>query len=339
MTQKQANNVTLAIVFVAITGVMSIFLPDKFLTVINFQSITSQFPEYGLMALGIMLALTTGGIDLSLVSITSISGVTAALVLVQHVNWALPPVVVILIAILVALGVSVVAGLINGLLITVANVPAIIATLGTNGLFLGIAIVMTGGSGISGFPEEFLVIGNGLVLGIPVPFIIFLVVAALLGLLQNRTRLGFEMRMLGASPVVSQFSSVNNRLVLIKTHVLTALLAGIAAIIIISRVNSVRPGYGSGYLLITVLIAILGGTDPAGGFSTTLGTVIAIVLLQVLTSGLNILAFTPFFRKFIWGLLLLGVMVIHYYRRRYFQKRIIQLARDQTALSKAPHPQ
>jgi simple sugar transport system permease protein len=336
MTQKQANNATLAIVFVVISIVMSIFLPDRFLTVINFQSITSQFPEYGLMALGIMLAMTTGGIDLSLVSITSISGVTAAMVLVQYVNWAMPPVFVIIIAILVALAVSAVAGAINGLLITVANVPAIIATLGTNGLFLGIAIVLTEGSGIRGFPEEFLFLGNGSVLGIPMPFIIFLVIAALVGLLLNRTRLGYQMRMLGASPVVSQFSSVNNRLVLIKTHIITGLLAGIAAIIIISRVNSVRPGYGSGYLLITVLIAILGGTDPAGGFSTTLGTVLAIVTLQVLTSGLNILAFTPFFRKFIWGLLLLGVMVIHYYRQRYYQKRIVQLARQEGPPAESP---
>jgi simple sugar transport system permease protein len=327
VTQKQANNVTLVIVFVAVTAVMSIFLPDKFLTVINFQSIVSQFPEYGLMALGIMLAMTTGGIDLSLVSITSISGVTAAMVLVQHVNWAVSPSVVILLAVLAAMAVAVVCGIINGLLITVANVPAIIATLGTNGLFLGIAIVLTKGSGISGFPEEFLVVGNGKLLGIPVPFLIFIVVALFVGLLLNKSRLGFEMRMLGASPTVSQFSSVNNRAVLIKTHMLTALLAGIASIIIISRVNSMRPGYGSGYLLITVLIVILGGTDPAGGFSTTLGTALAIVTVQVLTSGLSILAFTPFFRKFIWGILLLTVMVIHYYRRRYYQKRITRSAR------------
>ncbi|MBU8913290.1 MAG: ABC transporter permease [Spirochaetales bacterium] len=328
MTQKQANNVTLVIVFLAVTAVMSIFLPDKFLTVINFQSIVSQFPEYGLMALGIMLAMTTGGIDLSLVSITSISGVTAATVLVQYANWGLPPTVVIILAIVAALAVAAACGILNGLLITFANVPAIIATLGTNGLFLGIAIVVTKGSGISGFPEEFLVIGNGRLLGIPVPFLIFIGVAVLVGLLMNRSRLGFEMRMLGASPTVSQFSSVNNRAVLIKTHILTALMAGIASIIIISRVNSMRPGYGSAYLLITVLIVVLGGTDPAGGFSTTLGTVLAIVTLQVLTSGLNILAFTPFFRKFIWGLLLLGVMVIHYYRRRYYEKRVTQAARN-----------
>ena len=95
MTQKQANNVTLVIVFLAVTAVMSIFLPDKFLTVINFQSIVSQFPEYGLMALGIMLAMTTGGIDLSLISIMSISGVTAAMVLVQHASMGLPPAIVL----------------------------------------------------------------------------------------------------------------------------------------------------------------------------------------------------------------------------------------------------
>lgn len=303
-------------------AVMAIFLPNRFLTLINFRSMALQFPEYGLLALGIMLAMLTGGIDLSLVSIVSLSGVMGGMILTRHEQMGLPPAIVIIIAIIATLVVALLCGLLNGILITVANVPAIIATLGTNGLFIGVAIVLTQGHGIRGFPTEFILVGNGMTLGIPNTFLIFVGVAILVGLMLSRTRLGFQMRVLGASPEAAQYSGVRNSSVLIKTHMVTALLAGIAAIIIISRVNSIRPGYGSNYLLLSVLIAILGGTNPAGGFATTLGVSLGVMTLQVLTSGLNILNFTPFFRKFIWGLFLLVVMVIHYYRQELARRRV-----------------
>ncbi|MFP4374648.1 MAG: ABC transporter permease [Spirochaetaceae bacterium] len=316
MTEKNANNLMLFIIFLALMVVLSIALPDNFLTMRNFRSMMRQFPEYGLLALGIMLAMITGGIDLSIVGITSLSGVVAAQVLVQHAESAIPSGLFVVFAIAAALGVAVLCGILNGILITIANVPALIATLGTNGLFLGLAIVFTEGHGIRGFPVEILYIGNYQVLGIPMPFVIFLVVALLIGLLLNRTQLGFNMTMLGSNPEVSQFSAVNNTMVLIKTHVIIALLAGISSIIIISRVNSMRPGYGEAYLLLAILIAILGGTNPNGGFGTVLGVGLGLASMQVLTSGLNFLEFTPFFRKFIYGLLLLGVMVLGHYRRQ-----------------------
>ena len=144
---------------IAAITVMSIFLPEKFLRLVNFQSMTSQFPEYGLLALGIMLTMITGGIDLSVVSIANLSGVAGAMVLASHADaqaLGISPVVIILLAILAALAVSLICGLINGLVITLVEVPAIIATLGTNSLFIGAAIILTKGHGVRGFPEEFL---------------------------------------------------------------------------------------------------------------------------------------------------------------------------------------
>ncbi|MFP4611852.1 MAG: ABC transporter permease [Spirochaetaceae bacterium] len=318
MSEKKANNLILFIIFLGLVVVMGVFLPNRFLTAGNFQSMMRQFPEYGLLALAIMLAMITGGIDLSIVGITSLTGVVAAQVLVQHAESALPSQLFLILAIAAAFGVAILCGILNGVLITIANVPALIATLGTNGLFLGIAIVITEGHGIRGFPHEILLISNTQFLKIPTPFIIFALVALLIGLLLNRTRLGMHMTMLGSSPEASQFSGINNTLVLIKTHVIIAVMASISAIIIISRVNSMRPGYGEAYLLLAILIALLGGTNPNGGFGTALGVTLGIASLQVLTSGLNILNFTPFFRKFFYGVLLLAVMVLHYYRRQHF---------------------
>ncbi len=311
------DNLTLLVIMVGTILSMSIFLPEKFLTVINFQSMASQFPEYGLLAMAIMLTMITGGIDLSVVSIANLSGVVGAMVLASHVKaqaLGISPGTIIFLAIIATLAVSFICGLVNGLVITAVGVPAIIATLGTNGLFIGIAIILTEGHGIRGFPEEFLFIGSGTILGIPMPLIIFVVVALIISLMLKKSAQGFKMYMLGSSPIVTRFSGINNNAVLVKTYLFSALLAGMAAIIIISRVNSMRPGYGYAYLLLAVLLAILGGTNPAGGRGGVLGLCMAIVILQVLQSGLNILGFNPFLKKFIWGLILILFMVVNYYQ-------------------------
>ena len=102
-----------------------------------------------------------------------------------------------------------------------------------------------------------------------------------------------------------------------QTYIITGLLAGVSSIIMISRVNSIRPGYGYAYLLQAILVAVLGGTDVSGGYGSILGLVLGLIILQSLQSGFNILNFSPFFRKFIWGLMLLIVMVINYYINQY----------------------
>ena len=311
------DNLTLLVIMVGTILSMSIFLPEKFLTVINFQSMASQFPEYGLFAMAIMLTMITGGIDLSVVSIANLSGVVGAMVLASHVKaqvFGISPGTIIFLAIIATLAVSFICGLVNGLVITAVGVPAIIATLGTNGLFIGSAIILTEGHGIRGFPEEFLFIGSGTILGIPMPLIIFVVVALIVSLMLKKSAQGFKMYMLGSSPIVTRFSGINNNAVLVKTYLFSALLAGMAAIIIISRVNSMRPGYGYAYLLLAVLLAILGGTNPEGGRGGVLGLCMAIVILQVLQSGLNILGFNPFLKRFIWGLILILFMVVNYYQ-------------------------
>ncbi|UCF90441.1 MAG: ABC transporter permease [Desulfobacterales bacterium] len=324
----KSEELTLVIITVGAVAAMSLFLPDKFLTLTNFQSMASQFPEYGLLALGIMLTMITGGIDLSVVSIANLSGVAGAMVLASHTKalaLGLSPATIIFLAILAALAVGAICGFINGFVITAVGVPAIIATLGTNGLFMGVAIILTEGHGIRGFPEEFLFIGSGTILHLPMPLIIFVLVASMVALMLRKSSQGFKMYMLGSSPLAARFSGINNNKVLIKTYLLSGLLAGIAAIIIISRVNSMRPGYGYAYLLLGVLIAILGGTNPDGGRGGVLGLSMAIVILQVLQSGLNILSFSPFLKKFIWGLILILVMVITYFQTYTWSgRRLIQ---------------
>jgi simple sugar transport system permease protein len=298
-------------------------LPTKFLRLLNFQSMVSQIPEFGLLAIAMMIAMITGGIDLSVVSITNLTGVIAALILKNMITPEMAgsqALLMMVFAVVAAIALSVLCGLLNGVVITKFGVPPILATLGSQGLFLGIAIAITEGHGISTFPEKFLFIGSGQVGVIPMPFIIFIGVALIVHLFLNKTRLGLSLYMVGSNPMVSKFAGVNNDNVLIKTYMMTGLLAGISSVIMISRVNSMRPGYGYAYLLQAILVVILGGVDPYGGFGSVLGVVMGIFILQVLQSGFNILAFTPFFKKFIWGFMLLVVMIINFFVAKYQQR-------------------
>ena len=129
--------------------------------------------------------------------------------------------------------------------------------------------------------------------------------------------------MLGTNPTAALFSGINNDRVLLRTYWLAGLIAGIAGIIFLARTNSAKPDFGASFILLTVLIAILGGVSYTGGFGTVSGLVLAVLSIQFLSTGLNMLMLmwfpssaAIFFRQFAWGGLLLGVMVLNYYTEK-----------------------
>lgn len=320
-----AKNIVLFILMLGILVLFSAFRPDRFPTSRNFRSMLAQFPEFGLLTVAMMLSMVVGGIDLSVVAVANLTGVVAAIILASgQAAGTLSGLTLVFLAVITVLVVAAASGAVNGTLIALAGVPPILATLGTQGLLMGLAIIFTKGHGITGFPPEVDVIGNGFIAGIPVPFLIFVAVTALVTFVLRRTRLGFTMYMLGANPVVSRFSGVNNTMVLIRTYMISSVLAGISSLIMISRTNSMRPGYGTDYLLQAILVSVLGGTDPKGGTGSVVGLVMAIMILQFTQSGLNILAFSAFTKKFIWGLALLLIMVINFLITKYHEKKRIR---------------
>ena len=325
----QAKNITLFLLMLAILVIFSMLRPDRFPTIRNVRSMIAQFPEFGLLAVAMMCAMIVGGIDLSVVAVANICGVLAALILTSGTASLLPGGMLLLLVVFVVLLTAAVCGLFNGTLIAFAGVPPILATLGTQGLLMGIAIIITKGRSISGLPPVIDFIGNGYFLGIPVPFYIFVVMVAVVAVILRRTRHGFSMYMLGANPVVSRYSGVNNAMVIIRTYMLTGILAGVSSLIMISRTNSMRPGYGTDYLLQAILVAVLGGTNPNGGVASMLGLVMGILILQFTQSGLTIMSISPFTRKLIWGLALLLIMVINFLISKYQeQKRIRDMLKE-----------
>ena len=340
MTIKYTKTMTFLIIFVFVFILLSILEPGKFLSMTNIQQMGFQIPEFGILALAMMIAMLSGGIDLSIISITNLSGIIAALVLLtlsyhgsmdfksllqgimaekattlniaQTAPTGIAMLGIILLTAAVAIGIAALCGLLNGVLVAIFRIPPILATLGTMKLFEGISLVITKGSPIKNYPKQFLFIGSGTVLHIPVPMLIFVICVLIVRFLLKKTRLGYRIYAVGENPIASRFSGLNNKAILMKTYLISGILAGVAAILIMSRVDSVKVGYGNSYLLQAVLVVILGGVSYLGGIGNVSGVVLGILILRVISSGFNIIGFSNHFRNVIWGSMLVLVTIVNY---------------------------
>lgn len=303
----------LGAILLALVGGFALALGKGFFSGANLQSIAFQLPELGILTLAMMIAMITGGINLSIIAAANLAGIATAWVLTSFMVGS--PVSMI-VALLSGVVVSLCIGVVNGFLVAHVGVSAILATLGTMTLVEGISVLLTQGSVISGFPSEFLFIGNGTIYGVPIPLTIFLLCALLVGLLLERTPFGIYSTMIGSNSKAAEFSGVPVKKVLVWVYILSGLLAGIASIIMISRFNSARAGYASSYLLVTVLASVLGGVNPDGGFGRVGGVVLALIILQVISSGLNLLGLSSHLGLALWGAILIAVMVIPVLNRK-----------------------
>lgn len=301
----------LALILLAVVALMGALAPDRFLTVQNATSMAFQFPEFAILALATALAMLTGGIDLSVVGIANLTSILAALLLTQVAPGAEAGWGWLFLAYVVALSAGALAGLLNGVLVALLGLPPILATLGSGLVFTGLAVALTGGTAVMGLPPEAATLGNGSLWGLPVPLLVFAALAGGLGLVLARTGFGFEVRMFGANPLAARYAAMDTDRLLLKVYAVSGLLAAIAGLVIMSRANSAKADYGSSYLLLAVLIAVLGGVNPYGGAGRIIGVVLAVVTLQVLSSGLNMLQVTNFARELIWGALLILVMILN----------------------------
>ncbi len=316
-----SQTLRLLVIAIVLFTVFSVVLRDQFFSVRNLQSMTVQLPEYGILAFGIMIAMLTGGIDLSIVGAANLSAIVAALILtrlapVESGGW--PLTLVIPLAIVAALVVGALCGLLNGFLVSKVGIVPILATLGTGSLYTGLSFVITGGPAITTTQLAF--IGTGTLLGLPIPMIVFIAIVVVGSIMLNRSAFGFNVYMLGTNARAALFSGINTTRVLLRTYWLAGMAAGIAGVVFLARTNSAKPDYGSSFILLSVLIAILGGVSATGGFGTVSGMVLAILSIQFLSTGLNMLMLNLFpssaaifFRQFAWGALLLLVMVLNYY--------------------------
>lgn len=302
---RHAETAILVLVLVVTVLLMAVLTGGRLLRVQSLESMAFQMPLLGMLTLAQMLPMLTAGIDLAIISTANLTGIVTALILTQLHAWYATPLGVLA---GIAAGLAVGAG--NGFLAAVLDISPLIGTLATMILVKGVALAITRGYVIAGFPDQFLFLGGGSLLGIPVPFLIFSAAAATMSLVLKRTPFGVSQYMLGSNPVATLFSGLNVRALLFKTYLVSGLLAGLAGLIMTSRFNAAQADYGASFLLLTVLIAVLGGIDPAGGAGTVAGLIVAVVILQVVATGFNLLGLSQHLANALWGAILVLVIAV-----------------------------
>ena len=307
---------TLILLLLSLWVVFALAIGERFFSVNTLQSMAFQMPELGILSLAMMLALLSGGLNLSIIATANLTGLTIAFVLtrmvpgsegVAWVGWQFA-------AIAAGFAVAGLIGLVNGYVIAYLGVSPILATLGTMTLCKGIAIGLTRGNVISGFPDPIIFIGNGTVFGVPFALVVFALCAVPVAILLNASPFGTKVYMIGSNEKATRYSGVDTRAVLLKLYVLSSLLAGVAAVVMMARFNSANAAYGESYLLVTILAAVLGGVDPFGGFGKVGGLVLALVILQMISSAFNLLNLSQFLTLAIWGGILIAVAAVPHLR-------------------------
>lgn len=270
------------------------------------QSMAFQMPELGILSLAMMVTLLSGGLDLSIIATADLCALAMAYVLTQHPAAGPAWLVWQVLALAAGAAVATLVGLVNGLIVAYVGVSPILVTLGTMTLVRGLAIGLTHGNVLSGFPPWVVYLGNGAPGGVPMPLFVFAAVAVPMAIMLRRSPLGISIALIGSNARATQFSGVDTRAVLLRVYLLSSLLSAVAALVMMARFNSANADYGQSYLLVTILAAVLGGVSPMGGFGRVSGLVLALVILQLISSAFNLLNLSGFLTLAIWG----GVLIL-----------------------------
>jgi len=290
----------------------SVTKQDIFIKFGTFVSMAMQFPEYGILSLAVGLFLISSGIDLSVIGIANLSSIIIAMIMKKGVGsenaW-----LSIIFSIIIGFAIGFLAGLLNGVAISKLKIPPILTTMGSMQVFSGIAIIVTEGKAISGLPDAYSSLFNYLIFGvIPFPLVVFVISAIIISILLSKSNYGRKLYMLGTNANASLFSGINNDHIIIKTYIYSGLLSVVAALIMMGRTNSAKADYGTSYMLLCVLICVLGGVKTEGWFGKVSVIVISTIILQVISSGLNMYQrINNFYKGLIWGVLLVGAMIVN----------------------------
>lgn len=313
--------------------IIAFFSATKFNTLWNlgvWKAMTMQFPEYGVLTLGVMVCFISGNIDLSFVALGDLAAVLACMLMQQITAGKIPEEytgLVIIVAILIAFIVGGLGGLINGNLITRLGIPPILATLATQLVFKGISVGLTQGNAVSGIPEVYSEIGHTNVFGfLPFPLLVFMVVFIFFAVLLRFTTYGEKLYLIGANPRAARFSAINTTKIVNTSFVLNGICAAIGGLLMVVSMNSAKADYGSSYLMRCILILVLAGVLPDGGIGKIFNVLISIVIIQIIASCVNMFPqLNSYYGNLVWGTLLIVILMVTstLLRERKIRKKLI----------------
>lgn len=309
--KKELGTFILLVLLCAVVAVLN----PRFLAAANLQNTARLIGAYGIFSIGLGLVIITGGIDLSVGSVFALLGVLLSIFLTE---WGLSP----LVAVMVTVGIAMLLGALHGTLITRVGVQPFIVTLCGLLFYRGIARFIandeTKGFGSIGGFEWLRDLAAGNVLGIPTPFVLLIIISAVMWVVLHRSVYGRYLFAVGRNETAARYSGINSRKVVASAYIISGLLTGIAGIIFAFYTNSISPSsHGNFFELYGIAAAVLGGCSLRGGEGSIIGILIGTALLQVLQNLVNLLGIPSSLNFAVMGAVILaGVIADQFLQRR-----------------------
>ena len=288
--------------FILICLLLSLATPN-FFSLQNMTIVLRQVSINGILAIGVTFVIIAGGIDLSLGSVVALAGVVAAL-------FAHPGEYPLIVPLALAVMVGLAIGGLNGLVVTQGKVAPFIVTLGMMTIARGLALVVSDGRPVTNLSESFNTIGGGDLWGVPIPILIFILVIIVASFVLNQTRIGRYMYAVGGNERAAYASGVRVNTVKMIAYMICSGLAGLAGIVLASRINTGQPNAGVAYELDAIAAVVIGGTSLAGGIGSIAGTVLGVLLIGVINNGLDLLNVSSYYQQIIKGAIIIAAVLI-----------------------------
>ena len=299
---KNLRQYGIFIVFSIICLIIS-FITPQFLTVSNWTIIITQVSINALLAFGVTFVIITGGIDLSLGSIVAVAGVSAAMM-------AHPDSYPVLVPVFAGLFAGLLIGAFNGFIITKSKIAPFIVTLGTMTIGRGLALILSNGRPVSNLSESFVFIGSGKLMGIPLLIIILICMFIICSVILNKTILGRYIYAVGGNEQAARASGINVTQVKMAVYSISGVLAGLAGILLTSRITTGQPNAGAGFELDAIAAVVIGGTSTTGGKGSITGTLVGVLLIGVINNSLDLLNVTSYYQQVVMGIIIIGAVVL-----------------------------
>lgn len=275
----------------------------RFATPDNLVTILIAAAPFALIALGQTLVILTGGIDLSVGSVIAASAMAAAW---TAKNVGDNPILPLLAAVLAGL----VAGGINGFVVSKLNVPPFIATLGMLTLASGVAYVIGNGAPINGLPSSYGAFANTTLFGLTIPVILMIVAILAFAFIMRKTSYGLRVYAVGGNRLAAEIAGVRSKNILFSVYVISGLLAGLSGLMLSSRVITGAPNLGQGYELDAIAAVVIGGASLMGGRGSIWGTAIGLLLIQTINNGLDLLLVPAYWQNVIKGVIIVAAVAV-----------------------------
>lgn len=301
-SKKDGNkNVLLLIGYLIVQTIVFGMATPYFLTASNFQNLMRQTAELGMVTIPLAIILMTGNIDLSIGSVMGVCAISLA----RFLKIGLHPAA----AVLLAVGIGMLLGCINGILVAKFNLEGIVATLGMQVMLRGVCYILTGGRPVSGLPKEFMAISRTKLGGVPLSFIVMLLVFFIAIFIMQRTTFGIKIHAIGYNARTSTFSGINAGRIKFALFALSGAVAALASMFMLARFASAESEFASGYDTDTLTSLLIGGISIAGGSGNMVGALLGFITIATLRNGLNHIGISAIYQQFILGALIIAFAV------------------------------